>query len=185
VLFLPWVGAGSDCGDVLEVDEHAIERLFLRLKALALPSVSNELKDAMLLTLPLTEVAERLSLKQLALPTSNGAFLCHHDSESHILLAKTWLPAYAMGSRWCSVRSAIRETNEKFGGEEELAQLFGAGMKRSIADGDCGVIEDVLSALSKFHWLREQYAPRPDAIGDIWNAAKRQAIATKTLGDTK
>jgi hypothetical protein len=167
---------GSDSGDVLAVDEHAVERLFLRLKTLALSSVADELRDAMLFTLPLTEVAERLTLRQIALPTSNGAFLCHYDSESRILLAKTWLAADAMGSRWSCVRSVIREATERFGGEEELARLFGIGMKRSIADGDCGVIEGLMSALANVRWLKEQYISRPDLVGDNWEAAKHQAI---------
>ena len=73
------IAPGSDSGDVLEVEEHAVERLFLRLQTLALHSVADELRDAMLLTLPLTEVAERLSLRQIALPTSRGAFLCDYS----------------------------------------------------------------------------------------------------------
>lgn len=169
---------GSDSGDVLEVDEHAVERLFLRLNTLTLASVADELRDAMLFTLPLTEVAERLSLRQIALPTSKGAFLCHYDPESRILLAKTWLPADAMGPRWDYVRRAIRETNEKCGGEEELARLFGTGMKRAIADGDCRAVERLVSSLSKILWLKEEYLPQPDVVGDIWDAAKRQALTT-------
>ncbi len=180
---------GSDSGDVLEVDEHAVERLFLRLNTLTLASVADELRDAMLFTLPLTEVAERLSLRQIALPTSKGAFLCHYDPESRILLAKTWLPADAMGPRWDYVRRAIRETNEKCGGEEELARLFGTGMKRAIADGDCRAVERLVSSLSKILWLKEEYLPQPDVVGDIWDAAKRQALTSNpgylVLKDTK
>lgn len=172
------IGPGSDSGDVLEVDEHAVERLFLRLQTLALHMVADELRDAMLLTLPLTEVAERLGLRQIVLPTSNGAFLCHYGSDSRLILAKTWLPADGMGSRWGSVRSLICEANDNFGGDNELARLLGAGIKRSIADGECGVINGLMSALSKVRWLNDQYVPRPDVTGDLWEAAKRQALAT-------
>ena len=82
-----------------------------------------------------------------------------------------------MGSRWKYVCSAICEANENFGGEDKLASLLGAGMKRSIADGECDLIEGLICALSKVYWLKEQYLPRPDPIGDMWKVAKRQALA--------
>jgi hypothetical protein len=172
------MGRGSDSGDVLEVDEHAVERLFLRLQTLSLESVADELRDAMLFALPLTEVAERLGLRQIALPTSNGAFLCHYTLGSRLMLAKTWLPAEGMGFRWGRVHSLIRQANETFGGEDELARLLGAGMKRSIAEGESGVIDVLMSALSRVHWLKEQYLSRPDVVGENWEAAKRQAVTT-------
>jgi hypothetical protein len=172
------IAPGSDSGDVLEVDEHAVDRLFLRLRTLTLSSVADELRDTLLLALPLALVAERLSLRQLALPTSNGAFLCHYGPEARLVIAKTWLPADRMGSRWAHVRSVIRSTNENCGGEAVLARLLGSGMKRSLAEGDCGVIESLMSPLSKIPWLKEQYLPRPDHSGDIWEAAKRQAVTT-------
>jgi hypothetical protein len=166
---------GGDSGVVLEVEEHAVERLFQRLQTLVLKSVADELRDAMLLTLPLAEVARRLSLRQMALPTSNGLFLCHYSPESRVLLAKTWLPADGLRPRYRSVRSLIGEVTVKFGGEKEFARLLGAGMKRSIEDGDCSVIDSLVSALSNVRWLKDPYSPLPDSEGDIWKAAQRQA----------
>src|SRR5207247_9872889 len=130
-------------------------------------------------------VAERLGLLQLALPTSSGAFLCHYSPVPGILLAKTWLPAGGTGSRWDSVRLLIRETVEKFGGETELARLLGAGIKRSIAEEDCCVIDGLMSALSRVDWLKEQYLPRPDIVGDIWDTARRQASTTNSFAESK
>ena len=94
------------------------------------------------------------------------------------MLAKTWLPAEGMGFRWGRVHSLIRQANETFGGEDELARLLGAGMKRSIAEGESGVIDVLMSALSRVHWLKEQYLSRPDVVGENWEAAKRQAVTT-------
>ena len=174
-----FVARGSDCGNVLEVEGHAVERLFLRLKTLALQRVADELRDAMLFSLSLTEVVKRLGLRQIALPTSNGAFLCHFNSDSRTVVAKTWLPADGMGFRWNRVRSVIREVSEQYGGDDELARLLGSGVKRSIAEGDCGVIEALVKALSKIRWLKEQYLPRADVLGDVWEAARRrQALTT-------
>jgi hypothetical protein len=68
--------------------------------------------------------------------------------------------------------------SEQYGGDDELARLLGSGVKRSIAEGDCGVIEALVKALSKIRWLKEQYLPRADVLGDVWEAARRQALTT-------
>jgi hypothetical protein len=169
------VADGDDCGDVLAVDGHAVERLFLRLQTAQLPTVADELWDALLFALPLAEVAARLQLQQIALPTSSGAFLCDYDLEQYLVRAKTWLAAGAMGSRWTPVCSLVRNVIEEFGGANALASLLGAGVKQTIAQSDCGLFEALTTALSNVAWLKEKYSPRSDRVGEMWQAARRQA----------
>ena len=82
---------GDDWGMRLGACEHAIERLFLRLNTLDLGAVSEELHDAMLLASPVSIAGRTLGLRQLALPTSSGTFLCDLTPGSGEITAKTWI----------------------------------------------------------------------------------------------
>lgn len=161
---------GPDCGVALTASAHAVERLFLRLNTLALDAVVAELQDAMLLALPLWTVGLSLRLRQVALPTSSGVFICDLDPHRPYLTAKTWIGHAGLGPRWASVVAALARALVAGGGVAALAEALGSGIGAALDDERSVVFAQLAEALASFPWLREPYVPRPDAVGDAWKA---------------
>ncbi len=161
---------GPDCGVALIAGAHAVERLFLRMNTLDPAAVVAELQDAMLLALPLWTVGLSLRLRQVALPTSSGTFLCDIDPDRRYLAAKTWIARPGVGARWASVVSALDRTVRASGGPMALAETLGTGIAQALDDDGSILFAQLAEALAAFPWLRDAYAPRPDVIGDAWKA---------------
>jgi hypothetical protein len=166
---------GTDCGIRLAACEHAIERLFQRLNTLDLGAVSEELHDAMLLAIPVAIAGRALGLRQLALPTSSGAFLCDLTAGDGKVVAKTWLSDCALGTRWNPVVARVRDAVRATGDVEALAGFLAMGMNGPLVDQPHPLALALQQALAPFGWLREVYTPRPDPIGERWANAREAA----------
>ncbi len=163
---------------VLGIQEHAIERLFLRLNVMSAAQVREEVHDSMCLSILLCAAALKLELKQVVLPTKSGAFLCSTVPEKKWLIAKTWLSATDQRDRVKEVAQAVLETYEGYGGESGIAKWLSElpinSDVRSIK-----VSASLAERLGRFHWLRKQYAPRPDPEGEKWINARMQTLHSK------
>jgi|APFre7841882724_1041349.scaffolds.fasta_scaffold10890_1 hypothetical protein len=166
---------GPDWGPQLAASEHAIERLFLRLNTLDLGAVSEELHDAVLLAIPAVIAGRALGLRQLALPTSSGAFLCDLTADRGQVIAKTWLSDCALGTRWNLVVAQVRDAVLATGGVETVAGFLAMGMDGPLAGQPHALVEALQQALAPFGWLREEYTPRPDPVGTTWTNAREAA----------
>ncbi|MEO5699016.1 MAG: hypothetical protein ABIS17_15140 [Casimicrobiaceae bacterium] len=162
------LGTGPDCGVALAATEHAVERLFQRLNTLDLGAVVGELQDAMLLALPLWTVGLSLRLRQVALPTSSGAFLCDLDPDRPYLRAKTWIANPQIGLRWRQVINAVESAVEAAGGPTALAEVLGTGISQALDDDGARVFAQLAEALASHPWLRNPYVPRVDIVGEAW-----------------
>ncbi len=164
------IQAGPDFGVALIATDHAVERLFLRLNTMDLGAVVAELHDAMLLALPLWAVGLPLCLRQVALPTSSGTFLCDLDPQRSFLCAKTWIPYSTLGPRWAPVATAISSAVAAAGGPASVAATLSVGVAQSLDDEDNALFGQLGDALASYPWLRETYAPRSDPLKDAWKA---------------
>jgi hypothetical protein len=170
-------GLGPDWGTALAASEHAIERLFLRLNTLDLGAVYDELHDAMLLAMPIALAGRALGLKQVALPTSSGAFLCDLPATGRELIAKTWISDCTLGARWTPVAMRIRQVVEEVGGDRAAAEFLALGSNGPLAEQSHPLRSGLERALAGFGWLEEEYVPRPDPVGDQWASARAAANA--------
>lgn len=158
---------------ILGIQEHAIERLFLRLNVMNAAQVREEIHDAMCLSVLLYATALKLELKQMVLPTKSGFFLCSTSSEKGCLIAKTWLSAMDSKHRAHEVAHANLETYEQLGGESGMANWLG----ELPINADLRSIEvpaHLAEIFGKFRWLREKYTARPDPEGETWINARMQ-----------
>jgi len=171
---------GPDWGRAFVANEHAVERLFLRLNTLEVGLVSTELHDAMLLALPLAAVGRLLGLQQLALPTSSGAFLCDLPSGREYMTAKTWVGNSGLGARWEPVVRRIRSAVMDAGGEKSLAECVAIGTTAALSEPGNALSTCLTNALSPFTWLRAPYTERCDPIGEMWKQARLAAERTET-----
>lgn len=175
VLSTRGMSPGPDWGRALVANEHAVERLFLRLNTLDLGLVSTELHDAMLLALPLAAVGRLLGLQQLALPTSSGAFLCDLPSGRDYMIAKTWVGNGGLGARWEPVVSRLRSAVVGAGGETSLAECVAIGTTAALSDSESPLSANLTNALATFTWLRTPYTERDDPVGEMWKQARLAA----------
>ena len=173
---------GPDFGTQLAACEHAIQRLFLRLNTLDLGAVSEELHDAMVLAIPAAIAGRALGLRQLAVPTSSGAFLCDLTAGDGKVVAKTWLSDCALGTRWNPVVTRVRDAVRAVGGVDALAGFLAMGMNGPLAAQPHPLVEALQQALAPFGWLKGEYVPRPDPIGDRW-ANAREAANSESAAD--
>lgn len=168
------IAPGCDATDVLAAAEHAIERLFLRMNTLDLGAVFDELHDAVLLARPIAGVARGLGMRQLALPTSSGAFLCDVP-ETGFVVARTWLSTGQLGPRWGPVVDVVRNAVDVAGAERGLAGLVVQRLAGEADESSNALCASLASALRHFAWLQQAYAPRPDPVGQAWIAAREAA----------
>lgn len=171
------VALGADSGVQLAACDHAIERLFLRLNTLDLGAVYDELHDALLLAVPAAIAGHNLGLRQLALPTSSGAFLCDLRADDRQLIAKTWLSDCVLGARWSPVVTRVRDAVRAAGGVDALAGFLAMGMNGPLPEQSHPLPEGMRHALAPFGWLKDEYAPRPDPVGERWANAREAANA--------
>lgn len=164
----------GDSEAALAVAEHALERLYQRMNTLDLDAVSDELHDAMLLAQPIAIVARRLGLNQLALPTSSGTLLCDVP-QTGCVVARTWLSTCQLGPRWAPVDDAVRDAVNASGSEQGLATFFAQALGGPLAAQSHPLLDNLDTALKRFAWLQQVYAPRPDPVGGLWTAAREAA----------
>jgi hypothetical protein len=154
----------------LAIQEHAIQRLFQRLNVITPATVRDEMHDALCLSLPLQAVACRLGLKQIVLPTRLGAFLCSFEPGVP-LTARTWIERPERASRHGSVITAIENCYEPCAAEIEVAQELAAlPIETDLVDFPAS--HSLLERLHGMSWLKEEYVPRADPVGDIWRQAR-------------
>ena len=164
----------GDSQGALAVAEHALERLYQRMNTLDLDAVSDELHDAMLLARPIAIVARHLGLRQLALPTSSGAFLCDVP-QAGCVVARTWLSNCQLGPRWTPVDDAVRSAVQASGSERGLATFIARGLDGPLADQSHPLLDNLEASLARFAWLQQAYTTRPDPVGELWAAAREAA----------
>jgi hypothetical protein len=168
-----WFGVQRELPVVLEIHEHAIARLFQRLNVLSPAAVREEMHDAMCLAIPLQCAAWRLGLCQVALPTQSGAFLCSVGPDGK-LTAKTWIERPEPTHRHGRLIAAIEDCYGACAAELEVAQEL-AGLPIEAELVDFPVSEMLLEALERFDWLKDEYVPRPDPVGETWRQARAAA----------
>lgn len=168
---------GFDVGTPLLVTEHALERMFLRLNTVGLGLMYQEVHDAVLMSPCVKRVGSALGLRQLPLLTRAGFFRCDLDVDSEIVVAKTWIPDRLERGRWAPVVETIRDSLSQAGGEAAFAHYLGQGMFGPLKDVDHEVVAALTQSLSRFPWLREGHAQRPDPVGRKWAMARRAANA--------
>mgnify|MGYP005806033427 CR=1 FL=1 len=159
---------------ILEVREHALERLFQRLNSTDPETVKDEIHDALCLSPHLLVACRALSLRQVVLPTQSGAFLCTLDSPLHVIQANTWIPYGACGTRREKAAAAIAECHKQLGGPRVIAEAIAAlpyGENLKAVES----LVELETVLRRFHWLREEYEPGVDSEGEVWRQARAQA----------
>jgi hypothetical protein len=178
------IAPGPDCGTALVAGEHAIERLFLRLNTLDLGAVFDELHNAMLLALPVMLAGRTRGLRQMALPTAGGAFLCDLPPSGGCMVAKTWIADGALGRRWHPVVACVRDVVQGAGagGERALAEFLALGVDGSLAEQPHALRRRLQDVFAGIPWLSEPYAPRPDPVGQHWTDARKAANAENIAG---
>lgn len=134
---------------------HALERLYLRLRTLDFLPLATQLGSAMVAALNISRALDGLGVRQVAIPTTDGAFICTVD-EALVLTAVTWLSDEGMGARWGDVTRALRACPDILN--------FGTASWTAIA-----------AAMKPFAWLKEEYVPRTDPKGERWAAARAQS----------
>lgn len=138
----------------------------------ALEHQADRYVDARLLALILQAAASELHLRQVALPTSSGTFLCHLDDGASTLRARTWIDNDSMGPRWTPLVAGLRSAIGAGGGEPALALALSKGMAASREE-DPELHAAVRRLLERHAWLREPYVRRPEPVGEKWDRARR------------
>lgn len=172
---------GLERAVVLTVQEHAVERLFLRLNVLDAAAVREEMHDAMCLAVPVLSACAALGLKQVALPTRSGAFLCSIDGEHQSLIAKTWIPKSNEPGRHTAVVGAIDAYYTRAGGEQAVGmELISIPYDMPLTSHPAA--DEFVAALAPFSWLKDPYSPRRDPVGAAWRGARSHAHALEEFG---
>jgi hypothetical protein len=156
---------------VLAINEHAVERLFLRLNVREPAAVREELHDAIFMSIHLLNAARRAGLNQAVVPTRSGAFLC--SIEANRLLAKTWIAWSGQPCRHTEPARLARQYFQAAGGEHGLGIAIGSLPLQAPFSSIEGP-EGLAPALAQIAWLHEPYARRADPVGDAWRAARAQ-----------
>lgn len=156
---------------LLEINEHALIRLYQRVGTFEHDRVEAELRSAILLVVPITEVARELGYRQLILPTTSGVLRCDLGT---VPVARTWTPSSSIG-RWASVERALRDAYAALlpsgTTEAQLEQRF----CELVFTRDESALQEVKRALVAFDWLKEPYVKPDDPVGDVWTAARAAA----------
>jgi hypothetical protein len=165
---------GRGVEPLLGINEHAIERLFQRMNVISPVTVEDELHEAMLISILAIAVCIKFGLQQIVLPTKSGMFLCAVTSNKSLLVAKTWIANAAERSRNTDAAQSLSSLYDAIGGKaavaEFLATLPVTGDHRYIPLPD-----DACEAFQRNVWLKEEYSPRADPVGDAWRRASTQA----------
>lgn len=154
------------------IQEHAVERLFLRLNVLDAAAVREEMHDATCLSASVLAACKEAGLRQVALPTQSGAFLC--SLEKDVLIAKTWIPKSGERGRHTAVIEIVERFYQRRGGAEGVAAMI-ASLPIHASIRDVEPDEELAQSLGRINWLREEYQLRPDPRGDVWRNAQWQA----------
>ena len=167
---------GNDSSIPLAIQEHAVERLFMRLNVQDAAAVREEMHDAMCLAIPVLGACRDLGLCQVVLPSRSGAFLCSLDPDGRSLVARTWIPKSDEPCRHSAVIQVIEKFHAESGGERGIA----AEICSLPIDAPLDALVPAASlvrSLDRIAWLKEPYSPRPDPVGKAWRDARLQAAA--------
>lgn len=69
----------------------------------------------------------------------------------------------------------VREAVRAAGGTQGLASFLAMGMNGPLAVQAHPLVTSLQEALALFGWLREEYAPRADPVGERWANAREAA----------
>lgn len=161
---------------ILELTEHVVERLFMRLRTMSFEAVQRELRSSFPLIAGLENAAIQLGLKQVPLPTFGGVLLCTYETPKQPLLARTWIrnneedsAQVSMSKRWVGVLADLRAQIMTMTTDELWLSTVGYQEERDALTALCA------KSLGQHPWLREPYSKREDNLGAIWQAARAQA----------
>ena len=79
--------------------------------------------------------------------------------------------------RWNAVVARVRDAVRVTGGVEALAGFLAMGMNGPLLAQPHPLVEALQQALAPFGWLKDEYAPRPDPVGERWANARGAANA--------
>jgi hypothetical protein len=175
---------------LLEVMPHAVERLFQRLNTVDHAAMQEELLGGLMLVMPLKVSSDALGLRQAAIPTKHGAFICQCDGHDK-WIAHTWIQdgdarlGNDMSRRWAQVVGAIRAVALQFAKATKQGDVSCRFAAVGGNMGDMGIdrVATVMTAaLRPFHWLKEPYVPRADHRDEAWGAAQAQLDSKSVKG---
>jgi hypothetical protein len=164
----------EDHREILEVSEHAFERLFLRLNSVDLEAIKDEIHEALCLSAHLRAAADSLQLKQIVLPTKSGAFLGDLPANTRAIRANTWIAYADANAKYEKVARGIASEFAVMGGGRLLGEAIGS-LAYGATLADVEVCDALVSELARHPWLKNQYEPGTDVHGLIWAEAQRQA----------
>lgn len=156
---------------VLLVQEHAVERMFQRMNLTEASEIRSELHDAMCMSLPVLRVCRIHGLRQIALPTRSGVFLCSVTNDDEYLIARTWVANSNDSTRYHPVVESVYQLYEDMGGERGVAEQL-AAMPAGANVLEMPIPDASARRLADHRWLTEEYKPRADPVGETWKRAR-------------
>jgi len=159
---------------ILEIREHAFERMFQRLNSMDPEAVKDEIHEALCLSPHLLAASRSLGLRQAILPTKSGAFLCGLDPSARAIQANTWIPYQGNECRKEQAAVAIAHSHASLGGPRLLAETI-AALPYGSTLYQVETLPEIESVLRQFPWLRDPHEPRIDHEAEIWKMARTLA----------
>ena len=153
----------------LVVPKHAIARGHQRLRNADWLTIQAELREAAMQAAVVQILSMALGFKQFAIPALHGLVL--GEVGEHCLYGKTFIvPPYSR--RWGAVFDAWVRFQAHLSAEGAQA-IEAMALDRELPElqPTCLALVD---ELEQFEFLREPYAPGPDPVGDLWEAARAQ-----------
>jgi hypothetical protein len=149
------------------VHEHALERMFQRMRLMDPTAVQTELHDAMCLSIPLQIACRRAGLRQIVLPTKSGAFLCSLNEQKDSLLAKTWIPRSDDLSGKMRVVELVDHFYGSIGGEQGFSKML-AELPEGAPLTGLVLLHGVEALASTHPWLKHEYLSPVDPLDEAW-----------------
>ena len=153
----------------ITVSKHLVARGHQRLRDSDWLAMQSELREAALHAAVVRLLSMGHGFRQFAIPALHGLVIGDVDEEC--LRGRTFIvPPYS--KRWGEVLDAWVRFQQHLSSREFQA------IEALALDHQLPEVEDAVAALAAelepFDFLRDEYRPGRDAVGDLWDAARRQ-----------
>jgi hypothetical protein len=153
----------------MTVSKHVIARGHQRLRDADWLAMQSELREAAMHAAVVRVLSMAHGFRQFAIPVPHGLVI--GDVDERCLRGRTFIvPPYSR--RWGEVLDAWLRF------QAHLPREGMQAIERLALDEQTPALEATVDALARelepFEFLREEYMPGHDAVGDLWTAARRQ-----------
>ncbi len=155
-----------------KISLHAVARCLQRNGTLAWDDVKPLLAESAGCMVVIAEVANRLALRQIAVPAGGGLFVGDFSAKDGITMQTYIVLDEAQPSRWRPVQKAIRESFSTTGLTFRALCLGAAYHPEEQWNR---TVDRVTESLRTFGWLGQAYDPRLDPVSAAWNDYRARA----------